>query len=443
MLYMRDSNIRKAIIVSIGVLLILIGVVSNVWVLEKLFAQYGGIDSLGFRIIIWVFDLLMVTLGFVLVWFRKSIQLRNIALSVATVAIMLIALELLMIITEPWLFKGFYQYDSELGFRVRPYSRGSNSFGFNDRDYPLQKPTDIFRILIVGDSVSWAGGREGNYTALLERKFEDYYGRHKVDVINSGYPGTHTAEQLAMLKKFGLQYNPDLVVLGFFAGNDFIDANPHRKRVILNGVYIDIDIDKHREWVFLGRPIVPKSRLILLVMQRVEILGDEIGAKLFNAQRGTFSNESFLHFENERMDVCNLNGYRAGRYKERIDYILNSISQMNALLKTRRIRFVVAIYPDEFQVNENLADEIFSKFGLERKDYELELQQRLLKEYLNSEGIPFVDLLDDLKREQRGQNLYKYRDTHWNDAGNELAANLLFDYLVGMIDKGVVTSPTT
>ena len=93
-------------------------------------------------------------------------------------------------------------------FRVRahfPNDEGTltNQFGFNDRDYPLRKPEGTFRILVVGDSFSWAGGLEGNYTALLERMFERRDGAHKIDIVNTGYPGTHTGEQLIMLKKYG------------------------------------------------------------------------------------------------------------------------------------------------------------------------------------------------------------------------------------------------
>ena len=70
-----------------------------------------------------------------------------------------ILLESLMIILEPYLFSGFYQYNRDLGFKVRPYANGTNRFGFNDRDYALQKKSNTFRILVVGDSFSWAGGK--------------------------------------------------------------------------------------------------------------------------------------------------------------------------------------------------------------------------------------------------------------------------------------------
>lgn len=177
--------------------------------------------------------------------------------------------EVIMIVWEPYLSRGLYQYDPDMGFKIRGHANGNNQFGFNDRDYPLQPDPDIFRILIISDSFNWAGGQQGNYTALLENQFREHYGQHRVDVINAGYPGTHTAEQLALLKKYGLQYNPHLVILGFFVGNDFLDADPYRKRIIVNDIYIDID--PRQELIIFGYPIIPKSRLLLFIQQKYKI----------------------------------------------------------------------------------------------------------------------------------------------------------------------------
>lgn len=353
----------------------------------------------------------------------------------------LVCVELSMIVLDPYLFKGFEQYDPDLGFRVRahyPNSDGSltNQFGFNDRDYSLQKTQGTFRILVVGDSFGWAGGLEGNYTALLERKFENYYGEHKIDVINIGYPGTHTGEQLLMLKKYGLQYNPDLVVLGFFCGNDFLDADPDRKRIIVNNVYIDIS--KKHEHTLLGYPLIPESRLLLFLTQKYRIYAEfrkaASEAQSQKAQLGTLSEETYLNIERARFEFFNANPSYAGRFQPNIDYILQSISEMDALLKSRNIKFVVATYPDEFQVNENLRRAIFEKFKL-KQDYDPNLAQSLLRSFLESKSIPFIDLSDRFRTEGKKQDLYLLRDTHWNSAGNQLAADILFEDMVKRVDN--------
>src|SRR4030095_5447465 len=294
-----------------------------------------------------------------------------------------------MIVLEPYLFKGFYEYDPDLGFRVRAYypvDQGTvtNKFGFNDRDYPLQKTPGIYRILVVGDSFGWAGGREGNYTAMLERQLDNHYGYHRIDIINAGYPMTQTAEQLVMLKKYGLQYHPDLVILGFFVGNDFIDGNPNRKRIVVNDLYIDID--KRREHIILGYPIIFQSRLLLYVKQKYKIF-DELrkgavagpGQQLSQEQRGPFAERTFLDKERALLEFFNVKSSRKGRFQKNINYILKSITEMDALLKSRNIKFIVAIYPAVFQINGSVLKAIFEQFQLRSEDYDLDLAQNILK----------------------------------------------------------------
>ena len=357
-----------------------------------------------------------------------------------------------MIILEPYLFRGFYQYDPDLGFRVRPYTFGTNEFGFNDRDYPLEKDLDTFRILIVSDSFNWAGGLEGNYTALLEKKFEAFYDSHRVDVINAGYPATHTGEQLAMLKKYGLQYDPDLVFLGFFAGNDFLDAHPNSKRIILNDVHFYID--KRKEIIFLGYPIIPQSRLFHFTKQKYQVYKELLAARretkktsrlgrkktspsLRKKINQALSVNTFLRIESGRLEFCNTQKHKMHAFDDQINYAIKSIFDMKELVNERNARFVVGIYPDEFQVNENLRDFLFQKFLLERKFYDIDLPQKILKMHLNPKQIPCLDFLDAFRDKNSEQDLYLPRNTHWNESGNELAASILFAYMLNIVKSEI------
>ncbi|TVU53491.1 MAG: hypothetical protein EA414_12030 [Arthrospira sp. PLM2.Bin9] len=366
--------------------------------------------------------------------------------------------EVIMIVLEPYLFRGLYQYDPDMGFKIRGHANGNNQFGFNDRDYPLQPDPDIFRMLIISDSFNWAGGQQGNYTALLENQFREHYGQHQVDVINAGYPGTHTAEQLALLKKYGLQYNPHLVVLGFFVGNDFVDADPYRKRIIVNDLYIDID--PRQELIIFGYPIIPKSRLLLFIQQKYKIFREArkfqqsyqlpqnqlvatteaIALDEPEKSPGILSLEKFLDVERGRMSFCNIEKLQNGDRDANINYILDSISEMNAILKARNIKFIVAIYPDEYQVNDDLLNQLQSTFYLNLDDYDITCQQNILIEYLESNNIPYIDLTPRFRVEQQNRHLYLFQEPHWNSHGNQLAKDILFEHLVKITDS-VFTNP--
>lgn len=179
---------------------------------------------------------------------------------------------LLLVFPDVFFPDRFYVYDSDLGFRVRPQARygnaQANEFGFNDRDYPLRPAPGVFRILVLSDSFNWMGGPHSNYTHLLEEEFEPHYGKKRVEVIAAGYPMTHTAEQLALLKKFGLLYQPDLVVLGFYAGNDFLDGKPQRRRIAFGGTFVDYDIEEDYFLEILGQPVLWRSRLFAFLNEK-------------------------------------------------------------------------------------------------------------------------------------------------------------------------------
>lgn len=91
-------------------------------------------------------------------------------------------------------------------------------------------------------------------------------------------------------------------------------------------------------------------------------------------------------------------------------------------LVTKGIKFMVAILPEELQVSPNQFDSLVERFGLTKEDCDLNLPQNLLKSFLESKQIPFVDMLDRFRTEEKQRELYLFRNTHWNYAGNELAA---------------------
>ena len=375
----------------------------------------------------------------------------KLALRIGIILIVSLAgVEFLLIVLDPYLFKDRFEYDPDLGFRARAYfpngfglyGKGddgtlTNQFGFNDRDYSLQKTPGTFRIVVVGDSFGWVGGREGNYTALLERKFESHDGAHKIDVINTGYASTHTAEQLIMLRKFGLQYNPDLVILGFFAGNDFLDADPYRKRIVLNKYFLDIDRRNEHRW--LGYPMVAQSRAWLFLRNKFEFDSSDEVAKREGEQWAAatgqplpFQNlpaETYYRTQRAKLEFFNQRT-SAERFGANTRYIFQAIDEMSEMLKRRGIKLVVAIYPDELQVNPAQFEALLEKFQLTKADYDLDLAQKLLKTFLESKQIAYLDMLDRFRVEARQRELYLFRNTHWNDAGNQLAADTLFQYLL-------------
>lgn len=122
---------------------------------------------------------------------------------------------------------GFYLSDPARGQRLRPGYDGwfagvpvrINSLGFRDtRDYTLAKPAGTFRIIVLGDSVTFGHGtlNETTYPYLLEQRLKEWRPDVAWEVWNLGVPGYNTRDELAYLKEVGQRYAPDLVIVGFY-----------------------------------------------------------------------------------------------------------------------------------------------------------------------------------------------------------------------------------
>ncbi|MEO5617323.1 MAG: SGNH/GDSL hydrolase family protein [Candidatus Eisenbacteria bacterium] len=100
----------------------------------------------------------------------------------------------------------------------------TNSLGLRDVERSLAKPPGVYRVLLLGDSFV-AGAQvpvDSTVSRVSERILAAALG-HPVEVWNCGVSGYSTAQQLLFLRHVAKDFGPDLVVLGFFAGNDVAD----------------------------------------------------------------------------------------------------------------------------------------------------------------------------------------------------------------------------
>ncbi len=117
-------------------------------------------------------------------------------------------------------------YDAEMLWALIPNYRPSgtshaevrvNSMGFRDREYSLEKPPGVFRILCLGDSTTFGffvSSRDA-YQNVLEDTLNTSgdFGDVRFEVINAGVPGYSSFQCLNLLRHRGVQLSPDLVIL--------------------------------------------------------------------------------------------------------------------------------------------------------------------------------------------------------------------------------------
>src|SRR5688572_1079159 len=98
--------------------------------------------------------------------------------------------------------------------RLPPPTR-INSFGFRGPEIALTKPSGVFRILMLGDSITYGNAVDWDQTFSyqLQQLLNDQGSSMRFEVLNLGVSGYNSRQELASLRELGMQFAPDLVVL--------------------------------------------------------------------------------------------------------------------------------------------------------------------------------------------------------------------------------------
>ncbi len=112
----------------------------------------------------------------------------------------------------------------ELGYELVPNVAFGhvriNSLGMRDVERPAAKPAGVFRVLVLGDSITLGAGMplDDTYPKVMERALDRE--RPGVEVWNGGVIGYNARQEAAWFERHGVELSPDLVVIGFCL-NDF------------------------------------------------------------------------------------------------------------------------------------------------------------------------------------------------------------------------------
>jgi len=111
---------------------------------------------------------------------------------------------------------------SEFSVRYR-----TNSLRLRDPERPVPKPDGVFRILVLGDSLTFGSGVDDRDTFVrqLERLLNRRGDRRRFEVINAACASWGTAHHLVFLEESGFKLEPDVVLMAFH------DDDPNDNRI--------------------------------------------------------------------------------------------------------------------------------------------------------------------------------------------------------------------
>jgi len=339
---------------------------------------------------------------------RKTV--RIVAVICLQLAVILVCLEISTRLVRPQsVFSATVNtWDERLGTRHIPGARGFvsgdeyeielviNSKGLRDREFEYENPDGARRILSLGDSFACGYGvpADSTYAKVLERLLAER--PVSWQVLNAGVGSTGTAHQLAYFLDDGCRYQPDIVIVGFFTGNDFWDN-------VLCGLYTLEDDRLLRNPVRRTRARslerltkwVPGYGFLLRHSHFIALLRHEVA--FWHRKQLTDT-----AFSDERVVRDGLPARLAERLLARLD---ERCAQTGSAL-------VVMLIPPAGPARAP---------DLER--------EATLAEFLDSEGIPCLDLGPIFRGDRARRYLYFSFDAHWTARGHRLAAGELARFL--------------
>jgi lysophospholipase L1-like esterase len=119
-----------------------------------------------------------------------------------------------------------YEHKPNLDLDCGSFRLRTNSLGCRGPEVAREKPADVFRIVVLGDSVAFGWGVDDAVTFVrrLEAEWVPGASGKRLEVVNTALPMYDTNQELAALREVGLSLHPDLVLLVYVVN----DVEPTR-----------------------------------------------------------------------------------------------------------------------------------------------------------------------------------------------------------------------
>lgn len=335
---------------------------------------------------------------------KKSDFFKNILLSLIAVAIFLLISEALVrIFSQKKELYGigpviFMESDNDiLLYEMRPNASllreginiTINSQGMRDFEYAPEKKDNVYRIAVLGDSVTANTDLSisDSYPKILEGKLNSNPQNKKFEVLNFGVNGYGTLQEIEVLKEKALRFNPDMIIIGYVL-NDPLPVSEFHKNFFA--------MQKERK-----RNICKIYSANLRVPCALKNFIDSLSLPEF--VYGRLLNIKY-----------SLGGdFYTSLYKEQSKWesTLDSFKEANAIAEKNNIKLVLVIFPLLKDFKNYKWRHIHSRLANETSKY----------------NFLVIDLLEEyVKYDEKEIKLVKNDILHPNKLGQEIAADAIY-----------------
>jgi lysophospholipase L1-like esterase len=307
--------------------------------------------------------------------------------------------------------------DEIQGYKIAAGSAGHDEWGFRNPRVP--KKADI---VTIGDSQTYGDGanHKGSWPAILGRMT----GKTVYNMSLGGYGPTQYSY---LLQNYALQLNPEQVIIGFYCGNDFMNAfdmvygYDYWKELRDSLFTVDSSLhDKAQEIIAANRPVQfaglrgwLRSHSVLYRFLSIPIQTMRLGSKkgwqpdprftLLDDQENHMRTGFKPVFRHQQSDVNDKRIQEGAR----LSFIL--LDRMNRACRARGIKFSLVLIPTKERVfarfiehnaslkNSSVIDQVIASDRI--------LRERVMQ-YCQERGIPFADPLQAMVQAAGGEPIY-------------------------------------
>ena len=290
-----------------------------------------------------------------------------------------------------------------------------NSVGMRDREHAAKKPEGVFRILVLGDSFMEAlqVPYEKSFPGLLERALDRRDGK-RVEIVNASVSGWGTDDELQYLKAYGMQWNPDLILVAMTLHNDISDNLRERFHTTQNGALVEQSRERAS---FLQYKVVQLKGFLATRSHAFQLLARSRRAGEMRVEAGQLASHVTDLFT-ERADRSAMRG---------IELTSLLLARMQAMALAEGSRLTLVLLPLRVQLSGEGFEDLAQAAPGSTRGFDRERPQRLMTQVASRTGIPVIDLLPEFRAWTAGggAGLFLERDGHWNERGHRLAVEIV------------------
>jgi len=329
---------------------------------------------------------------------------------------------------------GIYEISETRGLKFRPNAEGVftnawqgkkeywhhfkiNSKGLMDYEYEYEKPINTFRIVMLGDSMTAAAEvpLENTFENVLEKRLNDRTEKkyEKYEVLNLAVKGYDTAEEIITLEEEGFKYDPDIVVLNFYIGNDFwVNEMEPTALILENGNLVrrpNYSYYAPERFLRIRNFLYRHLSLYSLISQAIHSsppVKEEAFSRYVEIIRP--QNESRIGFKNNMTHLM--------------------IKELHRLLNEKNIPLILVIIPMKEQIDDKMLKTLLEEYNQTDMNVDLQWSIDKITEIGESENLPIINFYPEFKKQNK--KLYFNSDLHMNEEGNRIAGEFLYEQLI-------------